>query len=332
MRCTSPLCLLAFAAASAAPPPRVKASGSSLLWPDGRRAQFRGACVTESSTVQHVSRLVDVSDEKLDWFAGQGLNVLRVGVHWSLLETAPGVYDGSYLDALERLLRRMETRGVFAIIDMHQDQWSEFYCLGHGVPTWYAGPPDVAKYARGGAAAYPEPVASPSDIGYVAEEGLGTDINCTKWTAGYGSAGSLYTYALGAATQRMYDEPKLQKAFGEFWKRVAARTRKSANVIAFELVNEPWYGAVKLEKGDGGVDGWRLAQPAADSAPSISRLHAALHAAIRDVDDDTLLLFEPGAGGAAYAEPTGYTEGPGGDARGPARSQSTVEPKTSREV
>ena len=29
--------------------------------------------------------------------------------------------------------------GIYAIVDMHQDQWSEYYCLGHGVPTWYAG-------------------------------------------------------------------------------------------------------------------------------------------------------------------------------------------------
>ena len=59
----------------------------------------------------------------------------------------------------------------------------------------------------------------------------------------------------------------------------------------------------------GQVDGWQLAQPARLSAPSLMRLYAALHAAIRSVDDDTILLFEPGAGGAAYLEPTGFTEG-----------------------
>ena len=160
------------------------------------------------------------------------------------------------------------------------------------------------------------------------DTGLGTDINCTAWTKAYGSAGTLYTYALGAAAQRFYDEPALQRAFGIFWAavrvssfdarrggpQVADRLRPLDNVVALELVNEPWYGDVALEEGDEGVDGWQLGQPVVDSAPSIERLHAALHESIRDVDEDTLLMFEPGAGGAAYAEPTGYTSGPGGAA------------------
>ena len=50
-----------------------------------------------------------------------------------------------------------------------------------------------------------------------------------------------YTYALGAATQRFYDEPHLQRQFGKFWAAVAARLRPLPNVVGLELVNEPWY-------------------------------------------------------------------------------------------
>jgi hypothetical protein len=110
----------------------------------------------------------------------------------------------------------------------------------------------------------------------------------------------------------MYDKPGLQAAFGTFWAAVAKAVRPMRNVLALELINEPWYGDVQLERGPLGVGGWQLAQPANLSAPSLMRLHTALHHAIRAVDEDTILLFEPGAGGAAYLEPTGFTEGPGG--------------------
>jgi hypothetical protein len=112
----------------------------------------------------------------------------------------------------------------------------------------------------------------------------------------------------------MYDDSRLQRAFGAFWAAVARAVLSEPNVIAFELVNEPWYGDVKLEHGPKGVGGWQLGQPAAASAPSLMRLHAALHTAVRSVDNRTVLLFEPGAGGAAYFEPTNYTAGPGGAA------------------
>ena len=300
----------------AAPPkrPRVDVQRGILRLPDGREATFHGACVTESSGEQHVPGLVDITDERLEWFTSHGFNTLRVGVHWSLFEVAPRVYNDSYLDDLVRLVGRLSRHGVWAIIDMHQDQWSEYYCAGHGVPTFYAGPPPgKPEYAPGGARAYPLPVA-PSTFTN-ATTPPSEQMDCKAFMRKHrGSAVSLYTWAVGAATQRMYDDKELQAAFGVFWAKVATALRPLTNVVAFELVNEPWYGDVKLMRGPKGVDGWQLGQPAAMSAPSLMRLHHALHDAIRAVDNDTILLFEPGAGGAAYLEPTNFTSGPGGSA------------------
>lgn len=304
-----------FSLALAAAPKRVSVDAriGRFVLPDGRTADFRGACVTESSAEQHVRGLVNISDERLAWFAGLGLNTLRVGVHWSLYETAPGVYDEAYIAAVVRLVERLSEHELWAVIDMHQDQWSEYYCSGHGVPQFYARPPSTPEYAPGGARAYPTPVA-PSTLtnGSVAPS---VQMDCATFMRAHGgSAVSLYTYALGAASQRLYDDTSLQRAFGAFWARVATAVRPLRNVLALELINEPWYGDVKLERGPAGVDGWQLAQPAADSARSLMRLHSSLHDAIRRVDDDTILLFEPGAGGAAYFEPTNFTAGPGGAA------------------
>ena len=292
--------------------PRIDVQTGTFRLPDGREATFHGACVTESSTEQQVAGLVHLTDEKLDWFKTHGLNTLRVGVHWSLLEIAPLVYNETYLDEIVALIGRLARHEIWAIVDMHQDQWSTYYCSGHGVPTFYAAPPeDQPQYHPGGAKAYPLPVA-PSTLTN-ATPPPSEQMDCAEFMRKHqGSAASLYTYALGAATQRMYDDAKLQAAFGAFWSKVATALRPLANIVAFELINEPWYGDVKLERGPGGVDGWRLGQPAALSAPSLMRLYTSLHEAIRAVDDETIVLFEPGAGGAAYHEPTNFTSGPGG--------------------
>ena len=150
--------------ASATPPPRprVDPRTGKFQLADGRTADFRGACVTESSVEQDVPGLVSLSDEKLRWFADLGLNTLRVGVHWSLYETAPRVYNETYLAEIVALFGRLHTHGLWAIVDMHQDQWSGYYCAGHGVPAFYAAPPATAVYGAGGARAYPQPIAPPS--------------------------------------------------------------------------------------------------------------------------------------------------------------------------
>ena len=291
--------------------PYVDTRSGRFRLPDGRTADFHGACITESSALQDVNGLVNITDEKLEWFAGHGLNTLRLGVHWSLYETEPQVFNQSYLEDIAQLVSRLGRYNIWAIIDMHQDQWSGYYCSGHGIPEFYAAPPTTKPYDVGGKRAYPLPIAEPTWTSRVQPPSV--EMNCSSFLRDHhGSAASLYTYALGAASQRLYDEPDLQAAFGLFWSRVAMALRSLPNVLAFELINEPWYGDVRLERGNKGVDGWQLGQPAALSAPSLMRLHHALHIAIRAVDDETLLLFEPGAGGAAYFEPTNYSSGPGG--------------------
>ena len=43
-------------------------------------------------------------------------------------------------------------------------------------------------------------------------------------------------------------------------------------------------------------------------------MNRAVHDAVRAEDDRTVLLFEPGAGGAQQITSAGFTEGPGGPA------------------
>jgi endoglycosylceramidase len=62
--------------------------------------------------------------EDADAIAAMGWNVVRLLLSWSRVEPEPGVYDEDYLDAIERSVRVLERRGVYTLIDLHQDAWS----------------------------------------------------------------------------------------------------------------------------------------------------------------------------------------------------------------
>jgi endoglycosylceramidase len=58
-----------------------------------------------------------------DRISATGWNVVRLLVSWSRVEPTPGVYDEQYLDRVERAVDLFERRGVYTIVDFHQDAW-----------------------------------------------------------------------------------------------------------------------------------------------------------------------------------------------------------------
>src|SRR3954471_8144402 len=58
-----------------------------------------------------------------DRISATGWNVVRLLVSWSRIEPAPGRYDEQYLDQVARAVQVLERRGVYSIVDFHQDAW-----------------------------------------------------------------------------------------------------------------------------------------------------------------------------------------------------------------
>lgn len=58
--------------------------------------------------------------QDLDDLQAWGFNVVRLGVMWSAVETAPGVYNTTYLGIMRDLVQRMAARGIYTIVDAHQ--------------------------------------------------------------------------------------------------------------------------------------------------------------------------------------------------------------------
>ncbi len=67
--------------------------------------------------------------------AGDGLDVVRVGVIYSAVEPEPGVFSGSYLDSIAATVAELASRGVYSLLDFHQDQLSVGFG-GEGFPAW----------------------------------------------------------------------------------------------------------------------------------------------------------------------------------------------------
>jgi endoglycosylceramidase len=63
------------------------------------------------------------TDDDADRIAAIGWNCVRLLLSWSRVEPEPGVYDDAYLAAAAGIVRRLERRGIYTLIDLHQDAW-----------------------------------------------------------------------------------------------------------------------------------------------------------------------------------------------------------------
>jgi endoglycosylceramidase len=69
------------------------------------------------------------------FLAENGFNAVRVGVIWSDLEPAPGVFNTTYLNSIESTVQTLGSHGIYSIIDFHQDAYSAAFG-GEGAPDW----------------------------------------------------------------------------------------------------------------------------------------------------------------------------------------------------
>jgi endoglycosylceramidase len=68
-----------------------------------------------------------------DW----GMNFVRLGVMWEAVERTRGVVDTDYFDKVEKLINALGEKGIYTLVDMHQDVFARTIC-GEGFPDFYA--------------------------------------------------------------------------------------------------------------------------------------------------------------------------------------------------
>ncbi len=188
----------------------------------GREVLLRGANVNALGEYAQADPQVEptapVTDDDWDAMAANGFSVVRLIMSWSLLEPSRGEIDDGYLDEIEAAVAAANERGIYVVLDMHQDAW-------------------------GMSSATPEGTTCPAG---------------TEAVIGWDGAPEWATITDGATTCRApgsqrESAPAVQRAFANFyadtdgiagrltavWAAVAERFSGDPGVAGYDLLNEP---------------------------------------------------------------------------------------------
>lgn len=80
---------------------------------------------------------LSLTDAELDDLVKWGFNFVRLGVMWEAVERAPDTFNATYLDEVEALINRLGEKGIYTLVDAHQDVLARKIC-GEGMPNFYA--------------------------------------------------------------------------------------------------------------------------------------------------------------------------------------------------
>ena len=188
--------------------------GANFVDPAGRIVILRGLNLGSDAKLPPFAARASL-DPLIPW----GVNAIRLVFTWEAYEPQPGAYNEDYLAGITRLIDDAWSRGVYVVVDMHQDAYSRYLGggCGEGFPSWTVPQADRR--------------ASPGD---------GT---CSPmW--------GLWTF-LAPSTHRAFhrfyaDDGGARTAFIRAWARLAQQFKSHPGVIGYDLINEPW-GDERLE-------------------------------------------------------------------------------------
>ncbi len=144
---------------------------------------------------------------------GWGFDSVRYLIVWEAVEPKPGEYDDAYLDQVAQRLQWCREAGLRVIIDMHQDIFSRKYG-GDGAPDWAC--------LDGG-------------LPFTSLEG--------PWYVNYAAPAVIHAFTGIWINEVGPGGVGIQDRFIAAWRHVAERFRDDTNVIGYDLLNEPYYGA-----------------------------------------------------------------------------------------
>jgi endoglycosylceramidase len=148
-----------------------------------------------------------LTEEHVQMLADRGLNVVRLLVIWEAIEPAKGEFDQVYLDMIESRVEWFTSRGIYVLVDMHQDLFGPKFG-GDGAPLWAT-----------------------------LDHGIPFDPPPGDWFLKYGEA------AVKQSFQSFWDnEEGIRDHFILAWQEVAKRFADNPMVVGYDIINEPYIG------------------------------------------------------------------------------------------
>ncbi len=134
-RITRMVCALVAIAGAARASSDVHVVGNQLVDGTGRTLLLRGVNVTGDAKVPPFR---PVTPAIFDPLPAWGVDVVRLLHIWEAYEPSPGSYDASYLSYYTDAVHAAAAKGIYVIVDFHQDAYSRFDIggCGEGFPKW----------------------------------------------------------------------------------------------------------------------------------------------------------------------------------------------------
>ncbi|HEY9033782.1 MAG TPA: cellulase family glycosylhydrolase [Pseudomonadales bacterium] len=178
---------------------------------DGRVVMLRGINLSGDSKMPPFTPITDAAmlDPLPDW----GINTLRLLFTWEALEANRCHYDEAYMQYYEQVVEWAAERDLYVIVDFHQDAYSRYSIdgCGEGFPEW----------------AIHSSVERKTPDNSEACEGWGTKM--------------IFDLSHHKTWEHFHKDSEGAKTrYIDMARFVADRMAKHANVIGYELVNEPW--------------------------------------------------------------------------------------------
>jgi endoglycosylceramidase len=138
----------------------------------------------------------------MDRAASWGIDVMRVPFVWAALEPALGQDDAVWLSRFDEFIDAAWARGIWSVLDFHQDVYAENFC-GDGFPAWTLVNPPAPHH------------------------------DCAVWSTAY------TTDPVKAAFDAFWAQgSSVQAAYFSAWDRMIARYKDRPGVLGFEPINE----------------------------------------------------------------------------------------------
>jgi endoglycosylceramidase len=205
------LCLSPILGTATEAPAPLHVDGRFIKDTQGRTVLLRGVNISGDSKIPPFMPITHATmlDPLPDW----GINTLRLLFTWEAFEPARCNYDTAYMQYYEQVAQWAEERGLYVIVDFHQDAYSRYSNggCGEGFPKWaiYSGI-DLREPDNGAA--------------------------CEDW-----GSNMLFDLSHHETWHHFHaDTEGARTAYIDMVRIVADHMSDHANVIGYELINEPW--------------------------------------------------------------------------------------------
>ncbi|MDD6603342.1 MAG: cellulase family glycosylhydrolase [Eubacteriales bacterium] len=102
----------------------------------GRQRIFRGENLCLKKPTLSPKQITKFLDTKLSYLKASGANIVRLGTTWAAIEPKEGRYNEAVIEAFHHFVKKCESMGIYVLLDMHQDLYSNLFHFGDGMPKW----------------------------------------------------------------------------------------------------------------------------------------------------------------------------------------------------